>query len=110
MSWHWNNTFSLKTELLDSFSQKGLIDLLSDNHHDKIGFGAANFVWSSDTNGSLTPSKRGFVLRIAEELIFERGRINLIIGPTGSGKTSLLMALLGRSYLLGISDISYMPF
>jgi type II secretory pathway predicted ATPase ExeA len=82
--------------------------LLSDNHHDKIGFGAASFVWSSDTNGSLTPSKRNFVLEIAGELIFKRGGINLIIGPTGSGKTSLLMALLGRSYLLEYLTI-YMP-
>jgi ABC-type uncharacterized transport system fused permease/ATPase subunit len=91
-----------KTELLDIFTEKESIKLLSDNsvNRNKIGFRDANFTWSSDTDGTLTPSKRNFVLRIEDELIFERGRINLIIGPTGSGKTSLLMALLGKPCLL----------
>ena len=37
------------------------------------------------------------MLRIDEEVQFKRGHINLIVGPTGSGKTSFLMALLGTS-------------
>lgn len=37
------------------------------------------------------------MLRIDEEVQFKRGHINLIVGPTGSGKTSFLMALLGMS-------------
>lgn len=28
--------------------------------------------------------------------MFQKGKINLILGPTGSGKTSLLLALLGE--------------
>lgn len=60
-----------------------------------IGFHDAIFSWSSDIDGSLTPSKRNFRLQMDGEVIFKRGGINLIIGPTGSGKTSLLMALLG---------------
>ena len=59
-----------------------------------IGVSNASFVWSS-VDGSLTPSRRKFRLTIDDELIFKRSGINLIIGPTGSGKTSLLMALLG---------------
>lgn len=35
------------------------------------------------------------MLRIDDELLFKRGHINLIVGSTGCGKTSLLMALLG---------------
>lgn len=35
------------------------------------------------------------MLRIENELTFKQGYINLIVGPTGSGKTSMLMALLG---------------
>ncbi|QHS74704.1 bile acid-transporting ATPase YBT1 [Saccharomyces paradoxus] len=31
---------------------------------------------------------------------FKTGKLNVVIGPTGSGKTSLLMALLGEMYLL----------
>ena len=48
--------------------------------------------------GVLTPgsSRRHFTLRIQDEVIFKQGKINLIVGPTGCGKTSLLMALLGE--------------
>lgn len=60
----------------------------------KIGFRNAHFTWSSDVNGSLTPSKRRFTLRIEGELLFKPKCVNLVIGETGSGKTSLLMALL----------------
>lgn len=63
---------------------------------DQIGFRNATFSWSNDTDGTLTPSRRNFRLRIEDELLFRRGEINLIIGPTGSGKTSMLMALLGE--------------
>ncbi|KAG5728585.1 ATP-binding cassette transporter abc4 [Termitomyces sp. T112] len=92
--------FLKNTELLDAFSEKDTVDLFpqEDRPSDDIGFHDATFVWSNDPVGSLTPSKRKFVLRIEDELIFQRGQINLIIGPTGSGKTSLLMALLGEMH------------
>ncbi|KAF9469432.1 hypothetical protein BDZ94DRAFT_1303901 [Collybia nuda] len=66
-----------------------------------IGFRAATFSWSNDgTTDGAVPSKYRFRLQIDDELIFERGRVNLILGPTGSGKTSLLMALLGEMHFL----------
>lgn len=37
------------------------------------------------------------MLHLDEELLFKRGCMNLIVGSTGCGKTSLLMALLGAS-------------
>lgn len=37
------------------------------------------------------------MLRIDAEVQLKQGLINLIVGPTGSGKTSFLMALLGAS-------------
>ena len=48
--------------------------------------------------GPATPgsTRRNFNLRIEGEVIFKQGKINLIVGPTGCGKTSLLMALLGE--------------
>ena len=55
----------------------------------------------------LTPSRRRFTLRVTGELLFKRGRINLIIGPTGSGKTSLLMALLGEMHFVPTSPDSW---
>lgn len=79
------------------------MDIFADEHQssdDEIGFRGATFVWSSNVEGSLTPSKRNFSLKIEEELLFKRGHINLIIGPTGSGKTSLLMALLGMLFIM----------
>ena len=43
-----------------------------------------------------TPSRRNFHLNIEGDIFFKRGAVNLIVGPTGSGKTSLLLALLGE--------------
>jgi ABC-type uncharacterized transport system fused permease/ATPase subunit len=70
-----------------------------------IGFYDASFTWSAKypattEDGTITPSLRNFVLRIDGELIFKRGVINLIIGPTGSGKTSILMALLSEMHFV----------
>jgi len=69
---------------------------------DVIGFQDASFTWSSDDvdDGVFAPSSRKFTLRVDGELLFKRGCINLIIGPTGSGKTSLLMALLGEMHFI----------
>ncbi|KAG6808744.1 hypothetical protein H0H92_003040, partial [Tricholoma furcatifolium] len=93
--------FLKNTELLDEFQKKDVNTLPQENQHDgDIGFSNANFVWSNDSEGSLTPSKRKFSLRIQDELLFKRGQINLITGPTGSGKTSLLMALLGEMHFV----------
>ena len=59
----------------------------------------AEFTWHSraDNNGALA-GNRNFSLRVKGGIRFIPGKINLITGPTGSGKTSLLMALLGNSY------------
>ena len=87
-----------QTELLDDFSGKEPINLFQTVDHsadERIGFRNATFAWSCDTGGSFTPLKRNFTLHIEGELLFARGYINVIAGPTGSGKTSLLMALLG---------------
>jgi ABC-type multidrug transport system fused ATPase/permease subunit len=66
-----------------------------------VGFKDATFTWSGDANaddGTQTPSRRNFVLHVDGELFFKRGMTNLIVGPTGSGKTSILMALLGEMH------------
>lgn len=64
-----------------------------------IGFRKATFTWGGrdlqDKSGSAS-------FRMADLTIkFHVGQLNVIAGPTGSGKTSLLMALLGEMTILG---------
>lgn len=63
-----------------------------------LGMRNAQFTWSKDdtTDGLNTPSSSRFALRVTDEIIFKRGAFNIVVGPTGCGKTSLLMALLGE--------------
>ncbi|KAF4617652.1 hypothetical protein D9613_005677 [Agrocybe pediades] len=95
--------FLHETELLDAFMEKPSAEVVAAPTLDartEIGFKNATFTWSlgDEDDGTLTPSKREFKLRVEEELVFKKGGINLIIGPTGSGKTSILMALLGEEH------------
>ncbi|GLB42122.1 putative P-loop containing nucleoside triphosphate hydrolase protein [Lyophyllum shimeji] len=96
--------FLQNTELLDEFTESSEDALLAlDQDSDKIGFRAATFSWSNEEGtplGAMTPSKRRFRLHIDDELMFKRGCVNLIVGSTGSGKTSLLMALLGEMHFV----------
>ncbi|KAF8908922.1 P-loop containing nucleoside triphosphate hydrolase protein [Gymnopilus junonius] len=102
--------FMQTTELLDPFiksqtSSSSVEFHVSDENADdadsEFGFRNATFAWSVvDNDGLLTPSSRDFRLHIDGELLFKRSCINLIIGPTGSGKTSVLMALLGEMHFI----------
>lgn len=57
----------------------------------EIGFENASFAWNA-------ASTKDFRLRDLN-VSFKPGMLNVIIGPTGSGKTSLLLALLGEMEL-----------
>ncbi|KAI0819312.1 multidrug resistance-associated ABC transporter [Trametes gibbosa] len=107
------NDFLHQTELLDEFSQDNeSSDSTASYLHPPtesaiIGIKGTSFTWANDAPirtplSAATPSTgrsdRRFVLTIDGELFFKRGRTNLTIGPTGSGKTSLLMALLGEMH------------
>lgn len=48
-----------------------------------------------------------FRLRIEEEVKFKEGAFNLVVGPTGSGKTSVLMALLGEMHYIPLGYDSW---
>ena len=72
-----------------------------DIHGDTIGIRGASFTWARDSALSAAnsaKSRRAFALRIEDEVIFQPGKLNLIVGPTGAGKTSMLMALLGEMH------------
>ncbi|KAL0950645.1 hypothetical protein HGRIS_007433 [Hohenbuehelia grisea] len=100
-------------------------------YEDSIGFSSASFTWSAAgaNDSSMTSSRssvytavgasspdstfisstpsRQFILRIEDELLFQKEGFNLIVGPTGSGKTSLLMALLGEMHFLPSGTTSW---
>lgn len=57
-----------------------------------VGFEEASFAWN-------LKSENDFKLRDLN-IDFKEGKLNVVIGPTGSGKTSLLLALLGEMDLI----------
>ncbi|EIN07964.1 P-loop containing nucleoside triphosphate hydrolase protein [Punctularia strigosozonata HHB-11173 SS5] len=96
------NDFLWKTELI---KPRDTEDVASETpavvaEDDVIGFKDATFSWDAlDAEGKLKDAKkRDFRLTINGEVTFDRGTVNLIVGPTGAGKTSLLAALLGEMY------------
>ncbi|KAI0357917.1 P-loop containing nucleoside triphosphate hydrolase protein [Trametes cingulata] len=110
--------FLRNTELIDKYTRAA--DRAEDGHaghslgvpaehREAIAIRRASFTWSNDVVPGKTnvTSGRAFVLNIEDEVIFQRGEINLIIGPTGSGKTSLLMALLGEMHYIPTGPDSY---
>ncbi|KAI9056602.1 multidrug resistance-associated ABC transporter, partial [Trametes sanguinea] len=109
--------FLRNTELIDEFerAKKGetadvWTNSVPEDRKGVIGIRHASFTWSKDGVPSQTPGgnrRRVFVLTIDDELIFQRGKINLIIGATGAGKTSLLMALLGEMHYIPSGPDSY---
>ncbi|CAE6498063.1 unnamed protein product, partial [Rhizoctonia solani] len=101
--------FLHKTELLDEYTEKQVPEILEPNPPatDAIGFRNATFAWTRQAPGTPTPSRRNFRLHIDEELLFRRGKINMVVGPTGCGKTSLLMALLGEMHFVPSSPDSW---
>ncbi|KAF2666079.1 bile acid-transporting ATPase [Microthyrium microscopicum] len=69
---------------------------LKDEHGNPLlGFEKANFSWG------LKGDKETDAFKLIDlDLLFPPDRLSVIVGPTGSGKTSLLMALLGEMTLL----------
>ena len=107
-----------QTELLDTFTEDNypdpapiLTNTVPEEYRGSIGIRHAAFTWANDSTAlAVTPGgtrRRAFMLNIDDEVFFQRGKINLIVGPTGAGKTSLLMALLGEMHYLPQSPDSF---
>jgi len=65
----------------------------------EIVFYPSTYMWTKNEQSSEPQPQHRFILRIEQELVFQRNVVNLIVGPTASGKTSVLMALLGQGPL-----------
>jgi ABC-type uncharacterized transport system fused permease/ATPase subunit len=71
----------------------------------EIGFRNARFTWV--TQRSANETRRDFELNVEGELLFKPGCVNLILGPTASGKTSMLMALLSEMHYVASDTDSW---
>lgn len=70
-----------------------------------VGFDNATFAWPTGRStgysdeGDVLPSTQPFRL-YAERIVFQKAALTVICGPSGSGKSSLLLALLGEMDLI----------
>ncbi|EIM89359.1 P-loop containing nucleoside triphosphate hydrolase protein, partial [Stereum hirsutum FP-91666 SS1] len=103
------NNFLHDTSLLGRSTNVGATNAMRAPKDDVIGFNAVTVCWGDSQNidHPVTPRNGDFALRIEQELMFKKGVINLITGPTGSGKTSLLMAFLGEMRCIPMTPASW---
>ena len=94
----------LAEEETEKFAQLG-VDNVDETGNRVIGFKNANFVWGSKTAVAEDGSMAFRLLDL--DVDFKIGKLNVITGPTGCGKTSMLMALLGEMTIM--SGRVYLP-
>ncbi|KAK0719640.1 hypothetical protein B0H67DRAFT_483988 [Lasiosphaeris hirsuta] len=87
----------LAEEETEKFDQLGR-ENIDESGNRFIGFRDATFIWGSK-NAVAEDGTMAFRLYDLD-IDFKIGKLNVITGPTGSGKTSLLMALLGEMSLI----------
>ncbi|KAJ4466287.1 P-loop containing nucleoside triphosphate hydrolase protein [Lentinula aciculospora] len=104
------------TELIDAFEERESTSLsLSETfmQAEIIGFSNATFSWTKEEvnsfSGEVSLPSRQFFLRIADKVLFHQKCINLIVGPTGSGKTAMLLALLSEMHFIPTSTATSGP-
>ncbi|KAF4627468.1 hypothetical protein G7Y89_g10688 [Cudoniella acicularis] len=83
----------LNEEETEKYEQLGH-DSLDEDGNQMIGFQNATFSWGGKEASSEETSDAFRLMDL--DIKFEIGALNIVAGPTGSGKTSLLMALLGE--------------
>ncbi|KAK3326601.1 hypothetical protein B0H66DRAFT_165839 [Apodospora peruviana] len=83
-----------ETEKFDQLGEEN-IDETGDR---VIGFKDATFIWGSKNTVADDGSMAFRLLDL--DVQFKLGKLNIITGPTGSGKTSMLMALLGEMTII----------
>ncbi|KFA47905.1 hypothetical protein S40293_05168 [Stachybotrys chartarum IBT 40293] len=83
----------LDEEETEKYEQLGM-DNVDENGVKRIGFKNATFIWGGKDTVAEDGSRAFRLLDLNVD--FQIGKLNIIAGPTGSGKTSMLMALLGE--------------
>lgn len=87
----------LEEEETEKYEQLGT-ENVDEEGNKVIGFKDATFVWGGK-NEAMAEGTMSFRL-MDLNVNFEIGKLNIIAGPTGSGKSSVLMALLGEMTLM----------
>ncbi|KAL1841897.1 hypothetical protein VTJ49DRAFT_6419 [Mycothermus thermophilus] len=87
----------LAEEETEKFAQLG-IDNVDETGKRVIGFRDATFIWGSKTAVAEDGSMAFRLLDLNVD--FKIGKLNVITGPTGAGKSSMLMALLGEMTIM----------
>ncbi|KAH8664360.1 ABC transporter type 1, transmembrane domain-containing protein [Xylariales sp. PMI_506] len=87
----------LGEEETDKYQQLGENNVDEDGNA-IMGFRNATFIWGSKTAVAADGSMAFRLMNLNCD--FKIGKLNIIAGPTGSGKTSMLMALLGELSLM----------
>ncbi|KAL2268994.1 hypothetical protein VTJ83DRAFT_3840 [Remersonia thermophila] len=87
----------LAEEETEKFAQLGL-DNVDETGKRVIGFRDATFIWGSKT---AVAEDGSMAFRLMDlNVDFKIGKLNVITGPTGAGKSSMLMALLGEMTIM----------
>ncbi|GMK55604.1 hypothetical protein CspeluHIS016_0206600 [Cutaneotrichosporon spelunceum] len=102
------NKFMNESEMIDAYSQGNHVvvntpEKVEAEREGLIRVKDAVFAWGTDS-----PDKTvvNFRLRIPD-VTFSKGKINLVCGPTGSGKSSLLAALIGELHFEPQNDTAF---
>ena len=98
------NTFLRSSEMIDEYNDSHVVTSVDSakiqaEEESLIRLHNAVFTWGTET-GSASP---GFKLTVPD-VTFVKDGLNLITGPTGSGKSSFLKALIGELHLIPGSD------
>ncbi|KAL2162996.1 hypothetical protein VTH06DRAFT_6832 [Thermothelomyces fergusii] len=87
----------LAEEETEKFAQLG-VDNVDETGKRVIGFRNATFIWGGR---DVVADDGSMAFRLLDlDVDFKIGKLNVITGPTGSGKTSMLMALLGEMTIM----------